>query len=55
MARDLYPVPPKNFHVAGLKSKLELGGDVVMQQFASPCHSECILRHGLELCEELAP
>jgi hypothetical protein len=55
VARDLNPMPSKHFHVPGLKSQLELGGNVVMQQFASPGHYEGMLRVRLQLREELAP
>ena len=55
MARDLDPMLSKHFHMLGLKSQLELGGDVVMQQFASPGHYESMLGVGLQLREEAVP
>ena len=36
VARDLHPMPSKHLHMLGLKSQLDLSGDVVMQQFSSP-------------------
>ena len=55
MARDLNPVSSKNFNMLWLKSQLELSGDVVMQQFASPGHYEGMLWVGLQLREEAPP
>ena len=55
MARDLNPMLSKHFHMLGLKSQLELSGDVVMQQFASPSHCEGMLGVGLQFLEEAVP
>jgi hypothetical protein len=40
VARDLAPMLSKHFHMRRLKSQLELNGNVVMQQFASPTYQE---------------
>ena len=55
MARDLDPVLLKHFLMLGLKSQLELSGDVVMKQFASLGHYEGVLGVGLQLREEAVP
>jgi hypothetical protein len=55
MARDLDPMLSKHFHMLGIKSQEELGGDVVMEQFASPGHYESVLGVGLQLREETVP
>jgi hypothetical protein len=54
MSRDLDPMLSKHFHMLGLKSQLELSGDVVMQQFASPSHHERMLGVGFQFREKTA-
>jgi hypothetical protein len=55
MARDLYPMLSKHFHMPGLKSQVELSGDVVMEQFASPGHYEGMLGVGPQFLEKTVP